>query len=89
MLRACAAGLLRAGRHREERPGRQQGQTGLPIALEAIRRLDALFEIERAVNGRSADERRAVRQKKSKPLFDDMKAWLLSEREAPRAPSRS
>src|SRR6476646_10400169 len=43
--------------------------------------LDALFEIERAINGRSADERRAVRQEKSKPLLDDMHAWLLRERE--------
>src|SRR4029077_4877105 len=49
--------------------------------LEAVRRLDALFEIERAINGRSADERRGVRQEKSKPLLDDMHAWLLRERE--------
>lgn len=45
-----------------------------PMALEAVRRLDALFEIERAINGRNADERRAVRQKRSKPLLDDMHA---------------
>jgi len=38
-----------------------------PIALEAVRRLDALFEIDRAINGSSADERRAVRQEQSKP----------------------
>jgi len=52
-----------------------------PIALEAVLRLDALFEIERAINGRSPEERRAVRQEKSKPIFDDMHAWLLRERE--------
>ena len=52
-----------------------------PIALEAVLRLDALFEIERAINGRSPEERRAVRQEKSKPLFDDMHARLLRERE--------
>ncbi len=39
------------------------------------------FEIERAINGRGADERRAVLQKKSKPLLEDMHAWLLRERE--------
>lgn len=50
-----------------------------PIALEAVRRLDALFEIERAINGRIADERRAVRQEKSKPLLDVMQTWLLRE----------
>lgn len=62
------------------RDGRR-GKPVAPIALEAVRRLDALFEIERDINGRSADERRTVRQEKSKPLFDDMHAWLLRERE--------
>lgn len=62
------------------RDGRR-GKPVAPIALEAVRRLDALFEIERDINGRSADERRAVRQEKSKPLLDDMLAWLLRERE--------
>ena len=62
------------------RDGRR-GKPVAPIALEAVRRLDALFEIERDINGRSADERRAVRQEKSKPLLDDMHAWLLRERE--------
>ena len=59
----------------------EKGKPVSPIALEAVLRLDALFEIERAINGRSADERRAVRQEKSKPLFDDMHAWLLRVRE--------
>ena len=62
------------------REGRK-GKPVSPIALEAVRRLDALFEIERAINGRSADERRAVRQERSKPLLDDMHDWLLRERE--------
>jgi hypothetical protein len=29
-----------------------------PLALEAARRIDALFEIERAINGRTAEERK-------------------------------
>jgi transposase len=58
-----------------------KGKPVSPIALEAVRRLDALFEIERAINGRGPDERRAVRQEKSKPLLEDMHAWLLRERE--------
>src|ERR1019366_2685902 len=33
-----------------------------PLALEVIRRIDALFEIERTINGQSAEQRRAVRQ---------------------------
>ena len=41
-----------------------QGKTPAPIsplALEAVRRIDALFEIERSINGQSAEQRRAVR----------------------------
>src|SRR5664279_643023 len=33
-----------------------------PIAIEVVRRIDALFEIERSINGKGADERLAVRQ---------------------------
>ena len=33
-----------------------------PIAIEIVRRIDALFAIERAINGKSAEERLAVRQ---------------------------
>ena len=47
-----------------------------PLALEAVRRIDALFEIERAINGRSAEERRAVRQDLSAPLVADLEAWM-------------
>ena len=59
----------------------QKGKPISPIALEAVLRLDALFEIERAINDRGPEERRAVRQGKSKPLFDDMHVWLQRERE--------
>jgi transposase len=59
----------------------KKGKPVSPIALEAVKRLDALFEIERAINGRGADERRAVRQEKSRPLLEAMRAWLLRERE--------
>ncbi len=33
-----------------------------PIAIEVVRRIDALFDIERPINGKSAQERRIVRQ---------------------------
>jgi hypothetical protein len=51
-----------------------------PIALEAVKRLDALFAVEREINGLSAAERLAVRQEKSKPLLDDMEEWLRAVR---------
>ena len=51
-----------------------------PLALEMVRRIDALFEIERTINGKAADERRSVRQLKSKPLIDALEAWMREER---------
>src|SRR5436190_17515930 len=36
-----------------------------PLALEAVRRIDALFEIERPINAQSAERRRQVRQESS------------------------
>jgi transposase len=40
-----------------------------PIALEAVQRTDALFDIERAINGRSIAERLAARREHSAPLW--------------------
>ena len=51
-----------------------------PVALEAVKRIDALFEIERTINGRSAEERRRIRQELSAPLVADLEAWLRAER---------
>jgi transposase len=51
-----------------------------PVAFEAVRRIDALFEIERAINGRSADQRKAVRQELSVPLVADLAAWMREQR---------
>jgi len=51
-----------------------------PLALEAVRRIDALFEIERAINGKSAAERRAVRQELSQPLIADLEVWMREAR---------
>jgi transposase len=51
-----------------------------PLALEAVRRIDALFEIERAINGQSADRRKAIRQELSAPLVADLEAWMREQR---------
>jgi len=50
-----------------------------PIALEAVQRLDALFDIERAINGKSPVERLTVRQELSGPLMADLHAWLTAQ----------
>ena len=51
-----------------------------PLALEAVRRIDALFEIERSINGQSAEQRRAVRQELSAPLVADLESWMREQR---------
>jgi transposase len=51
-----------------------------PLALEAVRRIDALFEIERSINGETADKRKAVRQELSAPLVADLEAWVREQR---------
>ena len=48
--------------------------------MEAVRRIDALFDIEREINGHSADQRRAVRQELSAPLVAGLEAWMREER---------
>jgi transposase len=56
-----------------------QGKTPAPIspiAIEAVRRIDALFEIERSINGHSAEQRRAVRQELSAPLVADLESCM-------------
>jgi transposase len=60
-----------------------QGKTAgvvSPLALEAVRRIDALFEIERSINGESAERRRAVRQELSAPRVADLECWLREQR---------
>jgi transposase len=51
-----------------------------PIALEAVRRIDALFAIEREILGMSPVERRSARAERAKPLIDDLEAWLRVQR---------
>jgi transposase len=53
-----------------------------PIAAEAVRRIDAIFDAERVVNGRSAIERLAMRQKIAGPLVAELEQWLRSQRAA-------
>jgi transposase len=47
-----------------------------PIATEALARIAALYRIEVDIRGRPADERRAARQERSRPLIDALEPWL-------------
>ncbi len=51
-----------------------------PMALEAVKRINTLFDIERAINGRSAEERLKIRKEKSAPLMADLETWMREER---------
>ena len=60
-----------------------QGKTSAvisPMALETVRRIDALFEIERSINGLGADQRKAARQDRSAPLVASLQTWMREER---------
>lgn len=51
-----------------------------PIALDIVRRIDALFEIERDINGLAADQRLEVRRERSRPLVDALHTVMVEHR---------
>jgi transposase len=51
-----------------------------PIALEAVKRIDALFDIEREINGLTAEERLRARRKESAALVAGLEDWMRAER---------
>ncbi len=62
--------LLRANERGEQAPPIS------PLAMEAVKRTDALFDIERGINGESAEKRLAVRRDLSAPLVVDLEDWM-------------
>jgi transposase len=66
-------------------PNIQNFSAAGPICLKAIygdclKRIDALFDIERGINGHSTEERLRVRQEQSAPLLVALEAWLREQR---------
>ena len=59
------------------RVGRTHGRTS---GGEAIRRIDAIFAIERTINGLPTEQRRAVRQARLVSLVADLETWMRSVR---------
>jgi transposase len=51
-----------------------------PIASEAVARIDALFAIEREINGLAPKQRVAVRIERSRPLVIELEGWLREQR---------
>src|SRR6478672_6502892 len=51
-----------------------------PVALEAVKRIDGLFDIERSINGQSAEQRLRIRKEQSASLLASLEAWLREQR---------
>ena len=51
-----------------------------PVALEAVTRIDALFDIERGINGFEATARLEVRRRLAAPLVTSFEDWMRAER---------
>jgi transposase len=58
----------------------KQGAIISPLAFEAVKRIDELFDIEREINRKTAQEWLAVRAERSAPLLTDLEAWMRAER---------
>jgi transposase len=50
-----------------------------PIAGEALKHIAEFYAIEKDIRGRSAEERRLVRQQKSRPLAEAFERWLRAK----------
>ena len=51
-----------------------------PLAAEAVRRIDAIFDVERSINGLPAEQRLAIRQSHVAPLVADLETWMRGAR---------
>ena len=51
-----------------------------PLAIEAVRRIDAIFDVEREINGLTAEQRLAIRQVRVAPLIKSLEHWMRAER---------
>jgi len=51
-----------------------------PIAFVAVQKFDAIFALERGINGLSPEQRLAVRRRDIAPLVNEFIAWMKQER---------
>jgi transposase len=73
VLADIAAGAAK-GRHGKNAPAIS------PLALEAVKRIDAVFDLERDINGKPPDDRLAARKEHIAPLVAELEAWMRAER---------
>jgi transposase len=55
-----------------------KGKTA-PIAAETLQRVAAIYAVEATVRGKPPDTRLAARQERSRPLVEDLFAWLTAK----------
>jgi transposase len=51
-----------------------------PLAIEAVRRIDAIFDAERAINGLPAEARLILRRQHAAPLVTELETWMRESR---------
>ena len=51
-----------------------------PLAVEAVRRIDAVFDAERPLNGQAEDDRLNGRVQAVIPLVSDLESWMREQR---------
>jgi transposase len=59
----------------------KQAKAVSPLALEAVTRIDAVFDLERAINGLGPEARLAARCAEVRPLVAALETWMRAERE--------
>lgn len=47
-----------------------------PLAVEAVKRIDAMFDLERGINGKRPDDRLAARKEQVAPLVAAREEWM-------------
>ena len=62
------------------RKGKRVAEEISPIALEAVKRIDAIFDVEREITGLNAAVRHDVRQRLVRPMVEDLHDWMRAER---------
>ena len=77
---ACEARGMAAEGHARRKLFEVHEATKSPIAEEALQRIQALYQIEAEITGNPAADRHAERQARSKPLLDDLNAWMQVQR---------
>ena len=50
-----------------------------PVALEAVKKIDAIFDVERQINGLDVTNRLDTRHQLVRPLVDDLHDWMRAE----------